>query len=364
MPFGEAFQGKSVLVTGHTGFKGSWLSFWLHNLGATVIGVALEPPTNPSHFKVANLERFVDHHHLDILEPDALSRLVATVQPDFVFHLAAQALVGRSYKAPIRTYETNAIGTVNLLESLRTLSKNCVAILVTSDKVYENREWVWGYRETDPLGGLDPYSASKAAAELFIRAQLKSFFPTDGNIRIGVGRAGNVIGGGDWAEDRIVPDLIRSLSTTYPMELRNPEATRPWQHVLEPLSGYLWLAARLENDKGLHGEPFNFGPTDDDGQKTVGELIDKLMPYLGAKEKLQTSRSPNTFLESNLLQLNCEKSKNILQWKSVLNFDETVRFTAEWYKNWSDLGDVQEFTGNQIDKYTDLATERNLEWTK
>ena len=229
------FQNKTVLITGHTGFKGSWLAVWLESLGAKVVGVALEPPTEPSHFKVAGLSEIIDDHRIDIRDGNALKELVLKTQPDFVFHLAAQALVRQSYDDPVETYQINTLGTLNLLEALRLLEKKCAVVLITSDKCYNNLEWVWGYRETDALGGPDPYSASKGAAELVIRSHVKSFFPLNGPVHIAVGRAGNVIGGVDWAHDRIVPDCVRSWAKNETVQLRNPQATRTWQHVLEPL---------------------------------------------------------------------------------------------------------------------------------
>ena len=259
----ELFHNRTVLVTGHTGFKGSWLSAWLQHLGANVTGVALNPPSKPSHFEAAALEELVDDKQIDIREQEALQSIVLDTQPDFVFHLAAQSLVRLSYVNPLETYQTNVFGTLNLLEALRSLEKPCVAVLITSDKCYDNVEWIWGYRETDRLGGLDPYSASKGATELMISSHVRSFFPFDSSVRIGIGRAGNVVGGGDWADNRIVPDCMRAWSRGENVTLRNPRSTRPWQHVLEPLSGYLTLASALYENPQLHGEPFNFGPPAD-----------------------------------------------------------------------------------------------------
>lgn len=256
----NVFANTKVLVTGHTGFKGSWLSLWLTQLGAQVSGISLGVPTEPSHFAAAGLVERIQDYRLDIRDGTALKSLVQDIQPDFVFHLAAQPLVRRSYADPVETWQTNAMGTINVLEALRGLKNPCVAVLITSDKCYDNVEWVWGYRETDALGGPDPYSASKGAAELAIRSYVRSYFPKDGPVRIGVGRAGNVIGGGDWADDRIVPDCVHAWSRGETVQLRNPLATRPWQHVLEPLSGYLNLAIALHLDAKWHGEPFNFGP--------------------------------------------------------------------------------------------------------
>ncbi len=268
----KIFSGSKVLITGHTGFKGSWLSLWLSGLGANVTGVSLDIPTEPSHFLSGSInEMLAKDLRLDIRDSAAMKDLIKVLQPDFVFHLAAQPIVRRSYADPVESWQTNTLGTVNILQALRGLEKACTAVFITSDKCYDNVEWEWGYRETDALGGPDPYSASKGAAELAIRSYVRSYFPADGNIRIGVGRAGNVIGGGDWALDRIVPDCVRAWSRGENVELRNPAATRPWQHVLEPLSGYLNLALALKKDNKLHGEPFNFGPPAQQNH-SVGEL--------------------------------------------------------------------------------------------
>ena len=254
------FKNSKVLITGHTGFKGSWLSLWLAQMGAEVHGISIALPSKPSHFLAADLAAKVKDHRLDICEGEFLNALFEQIQPDFVFHFAAQALVRSAYADPNGTWRTNAFGTINVLESLQLLKSPCVAVLITSDKCYDNVESIWGYRENDALGGTDPYSASKAAAELAIRSYVRSFFPSDGVVHIGIGRAGNVIGGGDWAQDRVVPDCIRAWSCNETVQLRNPLATRPWQHVLEPLSGYLSLAMALKENIKLHGEPFNFGP--------------------------------------------------------------------------------------------------------
>jgi len=266
------YKNKVVLVTGHTGFKGSWLVSWLTLLGARVIGLSLDLPSKPSNFEVAGLRNIVKDYRIDIRDNFAVCRVIRECQPDFVFHLAAKALVRTSYVSPLDTLTTNAIGTANVLEGLRHLNKKAVAIMITSDKVYDNVEWEYSYRESDRLGGSDPYSASKGAAELTIKSFIYSFFPMDGLVRIGIGRAGNVIGGGDWALDRIVPDCVRAWSVGEAALLRNPIATRPWQHVLEPLSGYLALANELYDRPDLHGQPFNFGPPANQNH-TVLELV-------------------------------------------------------------------------------------------
>jgi CDP-glucose 4,6-dehydratase len=348
------FAGRSVLVTGHTGFKGSWLSLWLQHLGAHVTGLALDPPSTPSHFDATCLAELIDDRRGDIRSLELVRDTVQSVQPDFVFHLAAQPLVRRSYADPVETYQTNVMGTLHVLEALRTLNSPCVAVLITSDKCYDNVEWVWGYRETDRLGGADPYSASKGAAELVIRSHVASYFPSDGPVRIGVGRAGNVVGGGDWAADRIVPDCVRSWVAGDVVELRNPGATRPWQHVLEPLGGYLRLAGRLHADPALHGEPFNFGPPSDQ-VRTVRELVEAVAarwPDVRPGVEVTDSTGPH---EAGLLQLSCDKARHHLGWSAVLAFDDVARLTAEWYGEYhrcpDDPRSVRAITLRQIAEY-------------
>ncbi|MEE2716923.1 MAG: CDP-glucose 4,6-dehydratase, partial [SAR324 cluster bacterium] len=294
------FANRTVFLTGHTGFKGSWLSAWLLTLGVRVVGVALDPPSQPSHFEAAGLKEALEDHRLDIRNGDALKRLLSQTQPDFVLHLAAQPLVCQSYFDPVETYQTNVLGTLSLLEALRSLKKPCTAVLITSDKCYDNVEWVWGYRETDALGGPDPYSASKGAAELVIRSHVKSFFPKDGPVRVSVARAGNVIGGGDWAADRIVPDCVRSWASGKAVELRNPHATRPWQHVLEPLSGYLTLASVLSERPELHGEPFNFGPPAQQAHSVL-ELVKQMSKHWDQVRWDEASANDEAPYESGLL---------------------------------------------------------------
>lgn len=361
----ELFRNARVFVTGHTGFKGTWLSLWLKQLGAHVTGASIGLPSEPAHFKSTRLDVGLDDRRLDIRDGAALKALVQEVKPDYVFHLAAQALVRRSYVDPVETWQTNALGTVNVLEALRGLDKPCVAVLITSDKCYDNVEWAWGYRETDPLGGPDPYSASKGAAELAIRSYARSFFPADGAVRIGIGRAGNVIGGGDWAEDRIVPDCVRAWAKGEAVPLRNPLATRPWQHVLEPLSGYLNLAMALRENAVLHGEPFNFGPPAQQNH-SVGDLVKEMENHWDRVRWEDVSAQYGGPYESGLLKLNCDKALHHLGWRAIWDFERTVRETVVWYKNYYQRPDasIAETTLAQINAYMQTAKAQGLTWAQ
>ena len=334
--FNGFYRGKRVFITGHTGFKGSWLSEWLLLLGAHPVGYSLDPETNPSLFNQLGLEKRVDHHISDIRNARALTERLEAAQPDVVFHLAAQPLVRRSYAEPIVTYETNVMGTVHLLDALRFLKKPCSVVIITTDKCYENKEWNFGYRENDPLGGHDPYSASKACSELAVQSYRKSYFETEAKpyVAIASARAGNVIGGGDWSEDRIVPDSIRALSRSQPIPVRNPHATRPWQHVLEPLSGYLLLGQLLypENSNeadGLCGA-YNFGPGVDSNQ-TVAYLIEKILGCWPGT--WQDDSGPQSLHEAELLNLTTDKAWHNLRWQSVWDFEMAVKKTVEWYRD-------------------------------
>ena len=361
----NSFNGSTVLITGHTGFKGAWLTAWLKQLGAKVVGMALDPPTNPSHFVAANLADGITDLRIDIRDRAALESSIVNTQPDFVFHLAAQALVRRSYNDPIETWQTNVLGTLHVLEALRKLDKACAAVIITSDKCYDNVEWVWGYRETDGMGGPDPYSASKGAAELAIRSHIKSYFPkATSKVRIASARAGNVIGGGDWAADRIVPDCVKAWSTNNSVELRNPYSTRPWQHVLEPLSGYLNLAIALSQRPELHGEPFNFGPQVQQNH-TVLELLQQMAFYWDQVRYQDMSGSVTGPYESGLLKLNCDKALHFLQWYAVMGFEDTVRMTAEWYRAYyNKMEKIALVTNSQISAYTLISQQRGLNWAQ
>ena len=329
-----------------------------------MICVALEPPSKPSHFEVARLTEYLEDHRLDIRNRKSIMNLVSKTQPDFVFHLAAQSLVRQSYHDPVGTYQINVLGTLNLLEGLRLLETPCTAVLITSDKCYDNVEWIWGYRETDALGGPDPYSASKGAAELVIRSHIKSFFPKDGPVSIAMGRAGNVIGGGDWAQDRIVPDCVRSWANEESVELRNPQATRPWQHVLEPLSGYLTLAAELHQRKELHGEPFNFGPTAYQNH-TVLELVQSMSRYWDKVRWKDNSGDKKQPYESGLLKLNCDKALHYLNWQTILSFKETVRMTAEWYCSYyENCSTIRDVTLSHIREYESYTRDKEMRWAQ
>jgi CDP-glucose 4,6-dehydratase len=359
------YFGKTVLITGHTGFKGTWLAIWLASLGAKVIGLSDRIPTKPSNFEVSNLQNLVDDRCIDIRDFFAVKQLVEEVQPDFIFHLAAQALVRHSYANPLDTFAINGMGTANVLESIRGLNKHVVAVMITSDKSYDNVEWAWGYRETDRIGGKDPYSGSKGVAELIIRSYLASFFSKEiSNISLGVARAGNVIGGGDWADDRIVPDCVRAWACGETVEIRSPNATRPWQHVLEPLSGYLVLAEALAKNHNLHGESYNFGPTSTRNH-TVAELIDGMSKYW-KNVKWRDVSSHQHLHEAALLKLNCDKALADLSWLPTLGFEETVRLTSEWYEYYYEgrFESMHDFSLKQIKEYTRLAAQRGMGWAQ
>lgn len=350
------FHSKNVFITGHTGFKGAWLTQWLLSMGAHITGYSLPPLYQNSLFELLEHESKVNHIEGDIRDLDTLSSAIRDAQPEYIFHLAAQAIVSTSYDEPLATLHTNILGTANVLESCRHLDHPSTVMLVTSDKVYRNSEWCWGYRESDTLGGNDIYSSSKAATELVIQSYISSFFSSsDCPISIGIGRAGNVIGGGDWAQSRLIPDLYRSWHLKNPVEIRCPESTRPWQHVLEPLGGYLLFASRLSQDASLHGQAFNFGPSSV-VSKSVMDVIYELSSRLtDSSFRHFTIQDSLPFDESSLLKLNCDKAMSALRWKSVLSFESTMDLVSDWYLAYlSDSSTIASITEAQICHYHSL----------
>ena len=336
IPFLNIFKDRSVFITGHTGFKGSWLALWLSRIGAKVTGYSLAaPPSTPNNFTVSAVrELLAAHYQADIRDRERLQSALSAARPDVVLHLAAQSLVRASYAAPHETFDTNVLGTASMLDAVRSLRRPCVVIVVTSDKCYENREQLWGYRETDPLGGFDPYSASKGAAEIVVASYRNSFFNParvqEHGVKLASVRAGNVIGGGDWAKDRIVTDMVASLAAGDPVQVRNPKAIRPWQHVLEPLSGYLQLAAlMLESSDSSLCSGWNFGPRSGD-EAPVGVLVDSFCQEWGGG-KWQDASDPNQVHESSILRLSTDKALSKLNWKPRWSFQQTVQCTARWY---------------------------------
>jgi CDP-glucose 4,6-dehydratase len=359
--FGGFYRNRRVLVTGHTGFKGSWLTEWLISLGAEVAGYSLAPDTDPSHFEILGLAGRVQHSVGDVRDAASVAALVQDFKPDVVFHLAAQPLVRLSYREPASTWETNVMGTVNLLEAVRACPSAKACVVVTSDKCYENREWPWGYRETEAMGGHDPYSASKGAAELVVASYRRSFFQDPSGCRVASGRAGNVIGGGDWSADRIVTDFVKSILAGRPLELRNPAATRPWQHVLEPLSGYLELGRRLCGPDGSgFAEGWNFGPSEE-SVVLVQELARKLVSRWG-KGEVVVDATGNHPHEAGLLKLDCSKARSRMGWHGVWNVQETVCRVVDWYKEHSEGGDMRLRTREQIESYSNEAARQGLPW--
>jgi len=365
--FKNVYKNKKVLITGNTGFKGSWLTTWLLELGANVVGVSKDIPTKPSMFEELKLEDRITHYQEDIRNLPRLTDIISNEKPDFLFHLAAQAIVSASYSNPIEAISSNVMGTANVLESLKASNHKCSAIIITSDKAYDNVEQVWGYKEDDKLGGKDIYSGSKGAAELVIKSYYHSFFVKDDcNVKLAIGRAGNVIGGGDWAADRIVVDCMKAWDESEVVQIRAPKATRPWQHVLEPLSGYLNLGAELYFDKNLHGEAFNFGPKAEQN-RTVEELLIDLSKYWNFEDVNDAYEVTDNirFHEAGLLKLNCDKSLFYLKWQANLEYKDTIRFTSEWYYQFYKTDQsMLEKTLSQIDQYASMAKSRGLNWTE
>ncbi|MDP3301474.1 MAG: CDP-glucose 4,6-dehydratase [Sulfuricurvum sp.] len=365
--FGNVYRDKKVLITGHTGFKGSWLSVWLMKLGAQVIGISKDIPTSPSMFQELNLDQSMTHYLEDIRDLETMKRIIVDEKPEFLFHLAAQPIVSLSYNNPIETISSNVMGTANILEALRSSNHPCTAIIITSDKAYDNVEQVWGYKEDDKMGGKDIYSGSKGAAELIIKSYYHSFFKSEkSNIRLAIGRAGNVIGGGDWAQDRIVVDCMRAWSQNNVVEIRSPNATRPWQHVLEPLSGYLTLGAKLYNDVSLHGEAFNFGPRAEQNH-TVKQLLEDLSVYwhFNVATDAFTITDNIPFHEAGLLKLNCDKALFYLKWQANLDYLQTIQYTSEWYYDfYHNTANMHTKTLEQITAYEFMAKEKKILWTE
>lgn len=350
--FSDSFRGKRILITGDTGFKGSWLSTWLHMLGAKIFGYALAPDTTPSIFDILSIENLIEQKIADIRDYDCIHACIKEFRPEIVFHLAAQPLVRRSYSEPRLTYETNVGGTVNLLEALKIFDCARTIIIVTSDKVYENREWIWGYRENDRLGGFDPYSASKACIELVAKSYYEAFFKQKGRTVLSTVRAGNIIGGGDWSADRIVPDCVAALKDKKEIAVRSPSSIRPWQYVLEPLCGYLTVAAQMLTGGDKFSGAWNFGP-DSGSCCTVQELVEQIVAAWGAGSWKDTSDGTQIH-ETKLLRLNSEKAKLYLGWRPLYDVSEAINETIAWYRNYYySYGDnMLEFTRKQIEEYT------------
>jgi CDP-glucose 4,6-dehydratase len=360
MSFSNIYNGKKVLITGHTGFKGSWLSIWLKKLGADVYGYALPPYSDMDNFVTTSLADHINHVEGDVRDGEHLKSYFRDIQPDFAFHLAAQPLVLLSYQDPVTTFESNLMGTVNFFEAVRATSSVRAAVNVTTDKCYDNREWVWGYRENDPMGGKDPYSASKGCSELITNSYLESFFNVEGTCNIASARAGNVIGGGDWAADRIIPDYFRALKDNRKVEIRNPDATRPWQHVLEPLSGYLSLGEALYLGGKSFSGGWNFGP-EDTSNYSVKELIDEILLH-DSRGGYIIPEDVVKLHEAVLLKLDISKAVNFLRWKPVLNFSETVLFTLEGYLKDLEGEDIYKCRLEQIESYTNKGLAKEIRW--
>lgn len=355
-PFAGQYSGRRVLLTGHTGFKGSWLALWLTELGASVTGVSLPSGDSPCHWELLGLD--IPDRRLDIRDARSLTQLVREAQPEIVFHLAAQSLVRRSYRDPLQTWSTNVMGTANLLEACRDAGGVRAIMVATSDKCYENREYERGYKETDRLGGHDPYSASKAAAELVAASYRRSYFEAEGAPLLSTARAGNVIGGGDWSEDRLVPDLVRSMSGGVPLEIRSPLSTRPWQHVLECLSGYLLLGQKLLEGRSEAAGSWNFGPEAEDSESVSGLLMRLGERWPGLVWR--TSGSGFQPHETKMLRLDNAKARGGLGWQPVWRLDDALTATAQWYRAWLDEGRVE--SRSQLTAYVEQARARGLGW--
>lgn len=341
------WQNKKVFITGHTGFKGSWLSLWLASMGANVKGYSLEPPTEPSLFKEANVGNIIESDIGDIRDLDKLKSSMLEFDPDVLFHMAAQPLVRLSYEIPIETYEVNVVGTAKVLEAARQCKSLKSVISVTTDKCYENREWAWGYREIDPMGGHDPYSSSKGCAELVTSAYMRSFYK-DRGVGLASVRAGNVIGGGDWADDRLIPDILRAFENNKPVVIRNPRATRPWQHVLEPLSGYILLAEKLYEKPEMYSEGWNFGPNEDDVKPVEWILNHITSLWEGSSWELDQGVHPH---EAGYLKLDISKAKSILNWSPTWDLGKSLQKIVTWQRAWLSNGDMKQECLKEIDEF-------------
>jgi CDP-glucose 4,6-dehydratase len=363
--FADFYRNRRVLVTGDTGFKGSWLCQWLLTLGAEVHGFALPPDSDPNLFRTLGLAERIRHRDLDLRNADGVAAAVSDIRPEVVLHLAAQPLVRRSYSEPKATFDINVGGTVNVLEAIRLHQGVRACVVVTTDKCYENREQLWGYRETDAMGGHDPYSASKGAVELVVASYRRSFFSAPGSTRVASARAGNVIGGGDWSADRLVTDLVTRISRDDAVPLRNPRSTRPWQHALEPLSGYLHLAWLLCGERGdAFAEGWNFGPPE--SSVVTVETLARLMISAWGKGRVHLAGDPNQPHEAGLLKLDCSKARAILGWQAAWDLPAAVNATVAWYKRYyqgSRSEDLRAFTDQQIATYIDEARRSGLSWT-
>ncbi|MCB1492325.1 MAG: CDP-glucose 4,6-dehydratase [Rhodobiaceae bacterium] len=347
LPFETCYSGRRVAVTGHTGFTGGWLCSWLNALGADVSGLSLDPPTDPNLFTALSLADKVDSHIGDIRDPGTVERYLAETKPEIVFHLAAQPIVSAGYDDPRGTFDTNVMGTLNVLEAARHQAETKAAVCITTDKVYRNNEWEWGYREVDPLGGTDPYSASKSACEMVVHTYQHALAPRGNGMLIAAARGGNIIGGGDWADNRIVPDFVRASIAGESLVLRNPDATRPWQHVLALVHGYMMVGSRLMDGDAEIADAWNFGPSGE-GEKTVGTLVAALREsWPGVDLDFKTP----DFKESHFLHLSSEKAHKRLGWEPGLDFDGTVRWTADWYREFHSGSDAVALTDGQIEAY-------------
>jgi CDP-glucose 4,6-dehydratase len=365
MFFQNKYKNKKIVVTGHTGFKGSWMTLWLTELGAKVYGYSKDVPTTPSLFDLAGIKDSIVDNRNNLIDYASFLKFLKDVQPDIIFHMGANAIVSDCIENPQDAFLSNTIGTVNVLEAIRHTPSLKAAVIITSDKCYENVEWEFGYRETDRLGGKDPYSASKACAELVFSSYFRTYLHHSSHLKIATARAGNVIGGGDWANNRIIPDCIRSWTLNQAVQIRNPKSTRPWQHVLEPLSGYLTLGASLLDSKEeINGESFNFGPNSD-VNKPVSELIDEMNKHWKNAKYEYDEKHSLKHKEAQLLKLSCDRALARLSWTPTLVFEETVAMTASWYKHWTENpSDMKAFTLKQINHYQELARSKNAVWAR